>query len=140
MLRSSSARWPSATPAPNASHAMASRKMRPGCSGARPAGVSFLFTMTPTSAAYVALVDRLGRDRVRREVVLAPFTTFKIGGPADLFCEVASADELVDVVTASRALEVPVFLLGLGANILVGDRGFRGLVVRNVARHWTISD
>lgn len=96
--------------------------------------------MTPTSAAYVALVDRLGRDRVRREVVLAPFTTFKIGGPADLFCEVASADELVDVVTASRALEVPVFLLGLGANILVGDRGFRGLVVRNVARHWTISD
>jgi UDP-N-acetylmuramate dehydrogenase len=96
--------------------------------------------MTPTSAAIEALIARLGSNRVRRNVALAPFTTFKIGGPADLYCEAASADELADVITAARALEIPVFLLGLGANILVGDGGFRGLVVRNIARHWTISD
>ncbi len=96
--------------------------------------------MTPTSAALDALVDRLGHDRVRRDVVLAPFTTFKIGGPADLFFEATTADELVAAVAAARALEIPIFLLGLGANILVGDRGFRGLVIRNVASHWTIAD
>lgn len=73
-------------------------------------------------------------------MILAPFTTFKIGGPADLFFEATTADELAVAVTAARALEIPIFLLGLGANILVGDRGFRGLVIRNVASHSTISD
>ncbi len=96
--------------------------------------------MTPTSAALDALVARLGHNRVQRNVVLAPFTTFKIGGPADLFFEAASADEVAEAVGAARAFEVPIFLLGLGANILVGDRGIRGLVVRNVARHWSVSD
>jgi UDP-N-acetylmuramate dehydrogenase len=96
--------------------------------------------MTPTSAALDALVARLGPTRVRRNVTLAPFTTFKIGGPADLFLEAANIDDLIESITAARALDVPVFLLGLGANILIGDRGFRGLVVRNAASHWTISD
>ena len=97
--------------------------------------------MTPTSAAAIdALAARLGADRVRRDVPLAPYTTFRIGGPADLLFEATSGDELVESITAARALDVPVFLLGLGANILVGDRGFRGLVVRNTAAHWSISD
>lgn len=72
--------------------------------------------------------------------MLAPFTTFKIGGPADLFFEANSADDLVQAVIAARALEIPIFLLGLGANILVGDRGFRGLVVHNLASHWAIAE
>jgi UDP-N-acetylmuramate dehydrogenase len=96
--------------------------------------------MTPTSAALDAVVASLGADRVRRDTGLAPFTTFRIGGPADLFYEATSSDELVDAVVAARAADVPVFLLGLGANILIGDHGFRGLVVRNVASHWTISN
>ncbi len=66
---------------------------------------------------------------------LAPYTTFRIGGPADLFCEPSSADDLALAVLAARALEVPYFVLGLGANILIGDRGFRGLVIRNAAHH-----
>jgi UDP-N-acetylmuramate dehydrogenase len=75
----------------------------------------------------------LGAGRVREGVPLAPFTTFRIGGPADLFYEPESADELAEAVLAARALGIPWFLLGLGANILVGDRGFRGLVIRNQA-------
>jgi UDP-N-acetylmuramate dehydrogenase len=67
-------------------------------------------------------------------VPLAPYTTFRIGGPADLLVEVASAGELAAAVTAARRHRVPYFRLGLGANILVGDRGFRGLVIRNRAR------
>jgi UDP-N-acetylmuramate dehydrogenase len=79
------------------------------------------------------LEARLGTDRIRRSVPLAPFTTFRIGGPADLFYEARSARELATAVTAARELEVPYFLLGAGANILVGDGGFRGLVIRNAS-------
>jgi UDP-N-acetylmuramate dehydrogenase len=80
------------------------------------------------------LRDALGRDRVRRGEILAPCTTLRIGGPADLFFEPRTADELASAIRAARRLEVPFFLLGLGANILIGDRGFRGLVIRNQAR------
>ena len=79
------------------------------------------------------LASRLGNAIVRRDEVLAPYTTFKIGGPADLFVEATSADILANAVLAARETGVPYFVLGLGANILVGDRGFRGLVVRNTA-------
>lgn len=89
--------------------------------------------MTTTSSAISALVRDLGQHRVGRDVVLAPYTTFKIGGPADLFYEAKSSDELANAVTLARRLDVPHFVLGLGANILIGDRGFRGLVIRNVA-------
>jgi UDP-N-acetylmuramate dehydrogenase len=77
-----------------------------------------------------ALEARIGVGVVERDVRLAPFTTFRIGGPADLFVRARSAQQLVDVLLAARELEIPHFLLGVGANILVGDRGFRGLVVR----------
>jgi UDP-N-acetylmuramate dehydrogenase len=85
------------------------------------------------SDKHTALIDSLGANRVGRDVVLAPFTTFKIGGPADLFFEARSADELATAVSSARRSGVPYFVLGLGANILVGDRGFRGLVIRNAA-------
>ncbi len=94
--------------------------------------------MTPSASSRSPtdlLADRLDATRLRRSEPLAPFTTFRIGGPADLLYEATSADDLANAVLAARALGVPYFVLGLGANILVGDRGFRGLVIRNVARH-----
>lgn len=72
---------------------------------------------------------------MRRDVPLAPYTTFKIGGPADLLYDATTADELARAITAARGADVPWFVLGLGANILVGDRGVRGLVIRNTAEH-----
>ena len=62
---------------------------------------------------------------------LAPLTTFRIGGPAGFFVSTRTPDELASVVSTARSLGIPWFLLGRGANILVGDRGFRGLVVHN---------
>jgi UDP-N-acetylmuramate dehydrogenase len=79
------------------------------------------------------LLERLDVARLRRSVPLAPYTTFRIGGPADVLYEAASADDLARAITAARELGVPYFVLGLGANILVGDGGFRGLVIRNVS-------
>src|SRR5262245_31108249 len=75
-----------------------------------------------------------GTHRIERDAPLAPLTTFKIGGPADYLLRARSADDLINAVTAARDLELPYFLLGKGANILIGDRGFRGLVIRSETR------
>lgn len=80
------------------------------------------------------LAARLDGASLRRDQPIAPYTTFQIGGPADLFYDASSASALAGAVTAARETGVPYFVLGLGANILVGDRGFRGLVIRNTAR------
>jgi len=86
------------------------------------------------SKALDRLAACLDERHLRRNEPLAPFTTFRIGGPADLLFEATSADALENAVRAARENDVPYFVLGLGANILVGDRGFRGLVIRNTAR------
>ncbi|MER3420479.1 MAG: hypothetical protein C4290_08120, partial [Chloroflexota bacterium] len=56
-----------------------------------------------------------------------------IGGPADLFITVHSARQLADAFVTARRYGLPVFVLGSGSNILVGDRGIRGLVIENRA-------
>lgn len=89
----------------------------------------------PTSSALEALASRIASNRLRRNVPIGPYTTFRIGGPADLLYEATTGDELAHAVLTARELGVPYFVLGLGANILVGDRGFRGLVIRNIARN-----
>lgn len=86
------------------------------------------------------LNQQLGQDRVLEDHLLAPYTTFKIGGPADAFFEATTANELASAIKIARRLEVPFFVLGLGANILVGDKGFRGLVIRNAAADISISE
>lgn len=72
------------------------------------------------------------------QVPLGPLTTYKIGGPADAFVAVHSKDELVAAIEMAREHSVPWFLLGTGANILVGDRGFRGLVIHNRSAHTVV--
>jgi UDP-N-acetylmuramate dehydrogenase len=97
-------------------------------------------TTAPHDAtALEALALDLDPAHLRRAEPLAPYTTFKIGGPADLLYDATSADALATAVTAARAHGVPWFVLGLGANILVGDGGVRGLVIRNVARAHAIA-
>lgn len=80
-----------------------------------------------------ALEERLGLGSVHQGVRLAPFTTFRIGGPADLFFRATTPDALARAIQAARELAIPTFLLGRGANILVADEGFRGFVIKNEA-------
>ena len=89
---------------------------------------------------YEKLALRLHESQLTRNELLAPYTTFRIGGPADLFYSTRTAEDLATAVLAARELHVPYFVLGLGANILVGDKGFRGLVIRNHASHFSFSD
>jgi len=62
--------------------------------------------------------------------VLAPFTSYKIGGPADFYFEAKNEKDLIRAVAAAKECGLPFFVLGGGSNILVSDKGFRGLVVR----------
>jgi len=91
-----------------------------------------------STAALNALHDVLGAERLQRDVPLAPYTTFQLGGPADVFVEARTADELARSIQIARHHEIRFFLLGMGANVIVGDRGFRGLVIRNAAAHTSI--
>ncbi len=69
-------------------------------------------------------------DRVRASMPLADLTSFRIGGPADLFVNVEDETELMHAKAAAYRAGVPCFCLGAGTNLLVSDRGMRGLVVR----------
>jgi UDP-N-acetylmuramate dehydrogenase len=89
---------------------------------------------------HAKLAARLNQSQLSRNEPLAQYTTFRIGGPADLLYSTGTADDLAMAVLAARELQIPYFVLGLGANILIGDRGFRGLVIRNRASHFTFSD
>jgi UDP-N-acetylmuramate--L-alanine ligase/UDP-N-acetylenolpyruvoylglucosamine reductase len=71
---------------------------------------------------------------VRLGEQLSRHTTFGVGGPADVYVVAHNEDELARVVVASRSHGAPVFVLGSGSNILVGDGGIRGVVIENRAR------
>jgi UDP-N-acetylmuramate dehydrogenase len=66
---------------------------------------------------------------IRREEPMSRHSTFRIGGPAELFIQPADPAELPALFALLRAEGVPCFPLGAGANILVADRGIRGAVV-----------
>jgi UDP-N-acetylmuramate dehydrogenase len=70
------------------------------------------------------------RERLKLNQSLAEFTSFRIGGPADLFVTVESEAELMRAKSAAHRAGVPTFCLGHGTNLLVSDRGIRGLVIR----------
>ena len=81
--------------------------------------------------AFAARMDQaFGAGRIRRDVPLAPFTTFRVGGPADWLLETRSSDEIVLALTIAHAVHEPVTILGGGSNVLVSDTGVRGLVIR----------
>jgi UDP-N-acetylmuramate dehydrogenase len=86
--------------------------------------------MTVTLDAFEKRARAIVADRVRRDVPLAPLTTFKVGGVADCLIEARSEDELAAIVAAARECHVPVTMLGGGSNVLVADRGVRGAVLR----------
>ena len=69
-------------------------------------------------------------DRVRADVLLAPFTTFKVGGLADWLFEPRSSAEIVTALRIASRHEIAVTMLGGGSNVLVADSGVRGLVIR----------
>jgi UDP-N-acetylenolpyruvoylglucosamine reductase len=83
------------------------------------------------------------RSRVSPETVvrsnepLARRTTLRVGGPADLYVEPASNEDLAIVVRWCREQALPWFVLGRGSNLLVKDAGFRGVVLCLANQHFS---
>src|SRR5713226_4647372 len=71
-----------------------------------------------------------GPSRIKQEVPLRDFTTFRVGGPAEWLLETRSGDEIVAALALAHRAGVAVTMLGGGSNVLVSDAGVRGLVVR----------
>jgi len=70
------------------------------------------------------------RERARSGVALGLFTTYRVGGPADLFLEIHGPADLDLACRAVAATGVPVLVIGRGSNLLIADAGFRGLAVK----------
>jgi len=67
---------------------------------------------------------------IRKNVSLENYNTFKIGGKAQYFFIAKSKNELVSAILIAKKLKLPFFILGNGSNLLVSDRGFKGLVIK----------
>ena len=89
--------------------------------------------MSVTARSIDVLYAKLG-DRVKENVPLAPYTSARIGGPADILITADSADDLARIVKLLDKQEMDFLLLGGGSNVLVSDRGVRGVVVLNRAK------
>jgi UDP-N-acetylmuramate dehydrogenase len=89
--------------------------------------------MLTSVRAIDSLYAKLG-DKVKENTSLAPYTSARIGGPADVLITAESADELARIVKLLWKLDVEYILLGGGSNVLVSDKGVRGVVVLNRAK------
>lgn len=89
-------------------------------------GAGDIYRLSPI----LLLIGKLGKDRIAVNEPMVSHTTFRIGGPADLFYEAETKEKLVEAVQTCRQLGIPYFILGGGSNILVSDKGIRGLVIR----------
>ena len=76
------------------------------------------------------VIERALPGRSERDVPMASFTAYKVGGPADLFVEPDSPAELVTVLEICDRENIPFLMLGAGTNMLVRDGGIRGVVMR----------
>lgn len=81
------------------------------------------------------LRELCGDAAARVDAPLAPLTTFHVGGPADYLVEAADEARLVAVVRLARERGVPLTMLGGGSNVLIGDKGIRGIVVLTRDKH-----
>lgn len=71
---------------------------------------------------------------IQQNISLAPYTTMKVGGPAQYFATVNTTDQMIKLVRWARSVNLPYFLLGGGSNMLISDAGIHGLVIHNRCR------
>lgn len=75
--------------------------------------------------------QKLSENFIQKDVILAPFTTVKIGGPAKYFAIAKTSDELIRLVKFALVESIPYTILGAGSDTLISDKGFEGLVIIN---------
>ncbi|MEN6356050.1 MAG: UDP-N-acetylmuramate dehydrogenase [Armatimonadota bacterium] len=84
-------------------------------------------------------LKRIVTGRVIENEPMAPYTTLGVGGPADYFVEAPNEDELSDLMLYMSEHEIPWMVIGDGANLLVSDKGIRGVVIKLVGEFTSIT-
>lgn len=81
------------------------------------------------TALFEFLKDQLPAECIKRDEPMGLHTTFRVGGNADFFLEISSPKELADIIKYLRQTEHSYFILGNGSNLLVGDKGYDGVIL-----------
>lgn len=79
---------------------------------------------------YRQLCDAVGAERVLRDEPMSRHTTFRIGGPADFFVQPVSSEQIKAVRDLCRQENLPCYIMGNGSDLLVGDKGYRGVIIQ----------
>ena len=83
-----------------------------------------------SEAVIRALSRFVPEENIRLQEPMAGHTTFRIGGPADCFVQLENKEQLIQVQRYLRQVGMPFFILGNGSNLLVSDKGYRGIVLQ----------
>jgi UDP-N-acetylmuramate dehydrogenase len=83
-------------------------------------------------------LNKILDGRVERDVILAPYTSFGIGGPARFFFVAKNPTEIIRAVRAARDLGLKFFILGGGSNILFDDLGYKGLIIKDECSRFAV--
>lgn len=76
--------------------------------------------------------------KIEEQVLLSPFSTFRVGGPARYFITTHTVAETEQAIAFANAERLPIFVLGGGSNIVVADDGFNGVVIRPLLEHVSV--
>ena len=68
--------------------------------------------------------------KIQKDEPMKKHTTFRIGGPADYFIMPSNEKELAETIRVCREFSIPIYIVGNGSNLLVGDKGFRGAIIQ----------
>lgn len=72
----------------------------------------------------------IDKNRIFKDEPMKKHTTFKVGGPADYFVVPQKISEAIEIVKACKEEQLPFYIIGNGSNLLVGDKGYRGVVIQ----------
>ena len=76
------------------------------------------------------LEEIVGKEQVLTQEPMKKHTTFKVGGPADYYVKPEKISQIREILAVAKEEEVPVYIIGNGSNLLVGDKGYRGVIVQ----------
>lgn len=76
------------------------------------------------------LAEVVDKDNVKNYVPMAEHTSFKIGGPADILVTPKTAQQIAKIIEISKTERVPIFIMGNGSNLIVREKGIRGITVK----------
>jgi UDP-N-acetylmuramate dehydrogenase len=78
--------------------------------------------------------------QIERQKELSSFSSFHIGGPADLFVAAAKSAEIPAIIESATENNIPYIILGGGTNVVFNEKGFRGLVIKNLANQISVKE